>query len=52
MEGQEIIYRCRAPWLVRVTLLELNDDGFRAEGTPSQEVPDDLLDWRPLGESI
>ena len=43
MEGQEIIYRCRAPWLLRVTALEVDGEGFRAVGAPAQEPPDDLL---------
>ena len=43
MRGREIIYRCRFPWLLRVTSLEVDDRGFRAVGTPAQEPPDDLL---------
>lgn len=45
MEGREIIYRCRAPWLLRVTSLQVDDEGFSAVGTPAQEPPDDLLSW-------
>jgi hypothetical protein len=43
MDGQEIIYRCRAPWLLRITSLQVDDEGFSAVGTPAQEPPDDLL---------
>ena len=43
MDGQEIIYRCRAPWLLRVTSLQVDDEGFSAVGTPAQEPPDELL---------
>lgn len=43
MRGQKIIYRCRFPWLLRVTSLEVDERGFKAIGTPAQDPPDDLL---------
>lgn len=46
MDGQEIIYRCRSPWLLRVTSIEIDDEGFSAVGTPAQAPPDDLLSAR------
>lgn len=46
MDGQEIIYRCRAPWLLRVTSIEFDDEGFSAVGTPAQVPPDDPLSAR------
>jgi len=54
MDGQEIIYECRSPWLLRITSLEVDDEGFRATGTPVQEPPDDFLSWmleKPLNFS-
>ena len=43
MDGQEIIYQCRAPWLLRVSSLQIDDEEFSATGAPVQEAPDDLL---------
>lgn len=43
MRGQEIIYKCRFDWLVRITSLEVDDHGFRATATPAQEPRDSLL---------
>lgn len=40
MRGNEIIYRCRVPWLIRIDKLEVNDDGFSAVSTPLQEIRD------------
>jgi len=43
MDGQEIIYVCRVPRLLRVDYLEVNDDGFRAVGTPIHELGDEIM---------
>jgi hypothetical protein len=53
MDGQEIIYVCRVPRLVRVDYLEVNDDGFRAVATPIHELGSQIMtmenqvrDWK------
>ena len=38
MDGQEIIYVCRIPKLMRVKYLETDDDGFRAVATPVHDL--------------
>lgn len=43
MDGQEIIYVCRIPRLMRVDYLEVNDDGFRAVGTPIHELGNQIM---------
>lgn len=43
MRGQEIIYRCRVPWLMRVTALAVDDKGFRAEAKPIREIRDSIF---------
>ena len=38
MDGQEIIYVCRLPKLMRVNYLETDDDGFRAVATTLSDL--------------
>ena len=38
MDGQEIIYVCRVPKLMRVNYLETDDEGFRAVATPVHDL--------------
>jgi hypothetical protein len=45
MEGQEIIYVCRFYWLMRVDYLEVNDEGFRAIGTPTHDLDNRMMPW-------
>ncbi len=47
MCGQEIIYRCRVAWLVRVTALRVDDDGFHAVAEPIRELRDGMFS-RPM----
>ncbi len=43
MDGQEIIYVCRVPKLMRVNYLETDDDGFRAVATTLHDLGDRIL---------
>jgi hypothetical protein len=43
MCGQEIIYRCRVPWLARVTALRVDEAGFCAQAEPLREIRDGLF---------
>lgn len=43
MCGREIIYRCRVPWLVRVTALRVDDEGFQAVAEPIREIRDGMF---------
>jgi hypothetical protein len=45
MDGQEIIYVCRTPKLVRVKYLETDDAGFRAVAIPVHD-----LGFKPFNE--
>ena len=45
IDGQEIIYVCRVPRLVRVKYLETDDAGFRAVATPVHD-----LGFKPFNE--
>jgi hypothetical protein len=45
MGGREIIYTCRRSWLLRITSLEVNDDGFRAVGELADRIDSDYFDW-------
>jgi hypothetical protein len=38
MDGQEIIYVCRVPKLMRVNYLEIDDEGFHAVATPVHDL--------------
>jgi hypothetical protein len=40
MRGEEIIYRCRVPWLMRIISLRVDDQGFRAVAEPVREIRD------------
>jgi len=43
MDGQEIIYVCRVPKLMRVKYLETDDAGFRAVATPVHDLGNPIL---------
>jgi hypothetical protein len=43
IDGQEIIYVCRVPKLMRVNYLETDDEGFRAVATPVHDLGDRIL---------
>jgi hypothetical protein len=45
MEGKEIIYVCRFYWLMRIDFLEVDEEGFRAVGTPTHDLDNRMLPW-------
>jgi hypothetical protein len=45
MDGKEIIYVCRFYWLLRVDFLEVDDEGFRAHGTPTHDLDNRMFPW-------
>ena len=45
MDGQEIVYVCRFYWLMRIDNLEVDDEGFRAHGTPTHHLDNRFPPW-------
>jgi hypothetical protein len=45
MRGREIIYVCRFYWMMRVDSLKVDDDGFRAHGTPTHDLDNRFPPW-------
>jgi hypothetical protein len=43
MDGQEIVYVCRFPRLMRVAYLEVDDEGFRAVGTHVHDIDNPIM---------
>jgi hypothetical protein len=43
LDGQEIVYVCRFPRLMRVAYLEVDDEGFRAVGTHVHDIDNPIM---------